>query len=627
MIFSISTNTEAALQYRSAPAKGTERLAIAVVLVLHIIATCILLPPWEALHQEPLLYADHPVHTHRVYMYRQGLFQSSFPWGLDPAVSAGVVMDPTQDLGAHPQEVLAVLLPFLSPGTVVKLFLFLSALTMPLWILLTCRRFGIPLCVQVWVMVTLLAPAWLYDNFVGYFRWGMAAFAAASYFSPYVIALFLNFLARPGLRIYMAFFFAGVVLFLLHGQGPWAIIPPLVLYTLMARPLPRRWRTAALLAPLGILMLNAFWVFPFILATGMPQPPWPPIQALFRSPDMTYATWSELVEALSPIRITAALCGLSLAAYGCFALRRFVSSRVVISFALAAAFALFLKFFGSFLPIVSQLQPARFILPGFVLLTLPVGTALFTIAGKVRLPAGLSATVLALFLATMAFFLGKPERLPLPPSPDLLGDFVNHRTAPTDRLLIQTRLQSEPKVMALAFGREVVGNTYPKRYDPAQFRNKVLWGKELDSWSSRELRSALKRWGIAWVFSCTEEARALFAEAISSPGEAVGKYHAFQVPDSPTRFLVGKGSVKAKVNRLELTELVPENGLVVLRYRYHPAWQTTSGLTVQQYPVLEDPSGFIALRSPPHTVILRFDPLAMLRAPWPQQTLRRLPDN
>ena len=617
----------APLQFSSPPAKGAERLALAFVLSLHVVATFILLPPQEILRTDPLRYADHPVHTHRVYMYRQALVESGFSWGYDPAVSAGVVTDPSDHAGAMPQQVLGVLLPFVAPGTVVRLFLFLAVLMFPLWTLLACRRLGIPVGAQVWVMLTLIVPGWLYGNLAAYFRWGLASFATASYFLPYVLALFLAFLARPGLKIYLAFCFAGGLLFLLHILGPVVLVPSLVLHTLAARPLSWPWRIAILLAPLGILALNAFWFLPFLAALGAPQPAWPPIKELGWSADMTYENWRDLFEALTPPRVVAALSGLGFAVYGLTVLRKFLGFPVVVSLGLAAAFALFLKFFGSFLPVFKQMQPARFLLPAFALLTFPVGVALFTLAEKVRLRTNLLPAGLALLVVGIVPFIGnsesehpflmKPTPLPLPPSPDPLADFVASRTIPADRLLIQS-IAYELKVLPLVFGREIIGNTFPSIYDPAQFHRNVLWGKELDQWSPSELRPTLNRWGVNWVFTVTEKARSLFAKVSGTAGDPVGEYHAFRISASSTRFLMGKGRVVAKVNRLELSELDPEDGFIVLRYRYHPAWQTASGLPVHRYPVPEDPSGFIALRDPGKAVTLYFKPWEMLHAPWPR---------
>lgn len=77
---------------------------------------------------------------------------------------------------------------------------------------------------------------------------------------------------------------------------------------------------------------------------------------------------------------------------------------------------------------------------------------------------------------------------------------------------------------------------------------------------------------------------------------------------------------------LELEDLVPEGGRVVLRYRYHPAWKGPPGLRIERHPVPEDPAGFLSLIDPPREAVLRFDPRAMLSAPWPESVARPVSD-
>ncbi len=132
----------------------------------------------------------------------------------------------------------------------------------------------------------------------------------------------------------------------------------------------------------------------------------------------------------------------------------------------------------------------------------------------------------------------------------------------------------EARAMALAYEREVIGCTYPKVALPAQFLGDRLLGKLLAEWTPEELAPALRRWGIAWVFTRTEEARQLVHRSLGIDGTKVGRYHAFQVAGEDDRFLIGSGKVRAAVNRLELENLHPVDGLVVLRYRFHPAWKT-----------------------------------------------------
>jgi len=294
----------------------------------------------------------------------------------------------------------------------------------------------------------------------------------------------------------------------------------------------------------------------------------------------------------------------------------------MISFALAAAFALFLKFFGSFLPILVKMQPTRFLVPAFALLTIPVGIAIYEIIEKTRLPSKLLATLCVILIVIGAYYMGKPKRLPHSSFPNPLFDFIMRCTDPSDRLLVQSRDgyqwgDYEAKIMPMVLGREVIGCNFPEIYDPAQFLRNVLWGKELEEWSPSALRSSLESWGVTWAFTRTEAARTLFVKAIGSLGVPIGKYHAFRVPGLTTIFHQGEGKLVASINRIELTKLKSKDGLVVLRYRYHPAWETDMGIPVYQYRVPEDPTGFIALKNPPSELTLHFKPWKMLRAPWP----------
>jgi hypothetical protein len=621
-------------------------VVLGALLVAHLAAVFTLLPPAALLDTAPIYGADHPAHAHRVLTYRAAAREGGFPWGYDPAVCAGVVMRPTQDAGAKPQQVLGWLLPFLTEGQVIRWFLFVAALTMPLWVLLAAWLLRFPLGAVVWVVVLLLGGAWLYQSFLGFFRWGLAAFAFASFLAPLVLALFLRFLDRPSWARYVAATLGLAAVAFLHVLGPVLVAPVLAFYALAARPLDRRWRAAALLAPLVVAGLNVFWLLPFLADLRTPRPP---DRSFATYPaDLVYVSWEHLRAMLSPERVVAAAGAIGLGVYGLWRMRHWSGTRAAIAFAGAAFLGLVLKFFGSFVPVVVTMQPSRFLLGAFALLALPVGLALYELTRKMRLPGAPVAAAFALALVGVAgwkdwsaargagpdagrehvnfaghvenevpTFLGLPQSVPTPRLVEPLTEFVYARTDPQDRLLVQTVVQCEPNILAAVWGREVVGNAYPDQYDPANFLADRLWGQGLAAWKPAELRAALERWGVSWVFTSDEAAGRVVAAACGEEGEPVGVYRAFRVPGRLGRFLVGTGEVNAGVNRLELTGLRPDCGLVVLRYRYHPAWRASEGVVVERYAVPEDPTGFIALRNPPETVMLQFDAVGMFGARWP----------
>ena len=101
----------------------------------------------------------------------------------------------------------------------------------------------------------------------------------------------------------------------------------------------------------------------------------------------------------------------------------------------------------------------------------------------------------------------------------------------------------------------------------------------------------------------------------------MGAYRAFDVSKSPGRFLVGHGDVVASFNRIELTNLREgDNGWIVIRYRYHPAWESET--EVRRFEIPEDPAGFIALQHPPNNLVLKFNAWAMFQRSWPTTPAR-----
>jgi hypothetical protein len=615
-------------------------LVTLLLLVLHVIAVCRLLPPAELFRQDPIAAADHPMHAYDLSVYREALRESGLPWGYDPVVSAGKVLRPVQDAGGKPQEFLGALLPSVNPWTVIRWSLFLSMLTFPIWTYLAAARLGFDAAQRAWVLLVLLAAAWLYGHMYGSYLWGQVAYPTAAYMCPYLLAMFLSAIAQPSLRLFAAIFALLSMQFMLHVMGPIVLAPSLLLFTLLARPLPARWRLAALAAPIGVVAVNAFWFVPFALALRSPSPPGRPFE--WYPPDLRYLSVEHLLAVLSPLRIAAALAGTLVTVWGLVLLQRLAGKRVALCWGLTIFFGLFLKFAGSFIPGISLMQPSRFFTPTIALMTLPVGLVLQSISGRLRVPVWLGvpglATAAVLAAALMPQRQGTwkylnyagaeehdagsfPLKLPPPvPQPQLLPpleEFIDSRTDRGDRLLVQTVIEAEPLALPMACGREVVGNTYPDLFDPAQFLYQRLFGRPLKEWSPETLRAALERWGITWAFVHTPEAVELFEATTGKPPERVGLFRAFRVQQSFSAFLVGRGEAVARVNRIELKNLTSAKGLVVLRYRYHPALEADEGVIITPYAIPEDPAGFIALRDPPSSVTLRFKPWRALKAAWP----------
>ena len=60
-------------------AQPSKRRALALLILLHLFATFVFMPPGELLTTKPIVLADHPFHAYDVHLYRQALRTSGLP--------------------------------------------------------------------------------------------------------------------------------------------------------------------------------------------------------------------------------------------------------------------------------------------------------------------------------------------------------------------------------------------------------------------------------------------------------------------------------------------------------------------------------------------------------------------
>ena len=139
------------------------------------------MPPSHLLSGDPLLLGDYPLHTHRIHVYRNALKESGLPWGCDPAVCAGLVMSPTEDIGAKPLQIIGTALPFVSEARIILWLAFLGVVCLPVGVLMACRSLRLPAAALNGALVSLLFLFWTNPNLALAFRWGMISFTAANF--------------------------------------------------------------------------------------------------------------------------------------------------------------------------------------------------------------------------------------------------------------------------------------------------------------------------------------------------------------------------------------------------------------------------------------------------------------
>lgn len=162
----------------------------------------------------------------------------------------------------------------------------------------------------------------------------------------------------------------------------------------------------------------------------------------------------------------------------------------------------------------------------------------------------------------------------------------------------------------------------------------LLINTPIEAYTEGELLSILQNMAVEFILVHTSTSRKVFAGMPQHFREdsTYDGYTLFTVREKPTRFLTGRGQVRATFNRIELTDLQAEDGNVVVAYHYARGWQADSGQEVHRHPTWFDPLGFIRLKDPPERVILTYH--ADFRSPvftredlmaWEQGILDRRP--
>jgi hypothetical protein len=215
---------------------------LVAVSLLHVGAVYRLINPAILFDDNVVLSADFPMHSHHADFFRRAVYAGDWGWGCDPHVNAATVFTPTQDAGGRMHEVASVLLPGVSAAAVVKLDLLLTALLVPVGVVLGGRLLGLTRGAKLASLVVFLLAFWLLPTFYGFLRWGMVDFTLAAAVTPICLGTFVRFVREPSWPRYVGFIGASSALFLAHVMGVVVVLAPLVAVTVFHRDIAARWR-------------------------------------------------------------------------------------------------------------------------------------------------------------------------------------------------------------------------------------------------------------------------------------------------------------------------------------------------------------------------------------------------
>ena len=84
----------------------------------------------------------------------------------------------------------------------------------------------------------------------------------------------------------------------------------------------------------------------------------------------------------------------------------------------------------------------------------------------------------------------------------------------------------------------------------------------------------------------------------------IDNFTVYEVKRTATFFLKGSGTVRADYNRLELTDIVPEQGEIIISYHWMKFFKTIPQVRIERADALGDPVGFIKIINPPPSLVV-----------------------
>jgi hypothetical protein len=225
-----------------------------------------------------------------------------------------------------------------------------------------------------------------------------------------------------------------------------------------------------------------------------------------------------------------------------------------------------------------------------------------------------------------------------------LVEWIRSHTDSSARILFEDQLRLlEPTeaeslhwspLLPLETGREFIGGLYHLAFLPHQkaaFGDWHLAGRHIRYWSPDQLHAFCERYNIGWVVTWSranvlrqEEDRRLplstdvfaalpFCQPVATVPRLTERsdenlYSIFRVRRAPAYFVRGSGRVvESRYNRIELADLRPDRGELVLLYHWQDELRADPPLELSRFEDPDDPVGFIRIRtdSPVDRAVIR----------------------
>jgi hypothetical protein len=581
--------------------------------------------PLDALRDErPIVSGNHPLHLYFGWLGASSLRCSGRLDCLDPAFQAGYPKTPVFDSGSRPAELFLTLAGGSFRPQAYKLGLAACCLAVP-WVFgVAARGAGLSRASTALAVAAGLLLWWgdpcrkaLEAGDVDLLLGGLCAAAFAG--------LLLAYDRAPGVRSWLGMLISGALGWLGHPFLFLLLFPLLLCYYLGVGPRHRLgWHLALLTVLVAAPGLNLFWLVGWVQSWWLRLPVQLDGVGLAHRTFHTFwqsACWGEPADRALVVAVTAAAAaGVALLNQA----RRRTAARL---FGLGAGGLALLTLAGLAWPSLGRFGTVHLVLPALWFAIPPAVFALSRAAawlghlsgGTLRGVAATAALVLTLALFGYPLTAARAQRLlravpfeiGLGPEREALVEALRTATTPEARILWEE--QTGPRetsrwtaLLPLLTGRAFLGGLGPDlciEHAYASLVDHRLAGRPIAEWSDAELDAFCRRYNVGWAVCRPGPAAARLsawkdAQAVAPVGDVGGGCLYGLKP----RSYVLKGQARwehADARHLTLTDVVPEDGQVVLSLHYRSGLQVSPArVHIEREPDPQDPIPLVRLRVP-----------------------------
>ncbi len=623
----------------------------------HFRETLALFPSRAALVDDrPVISVDHAIHLYHGYLGARFLARHGTSWGYDPFFMAGYPKTPVYDSSSGPAELFELAAGARYSPRAYKIGITALVALVPLVVVAAARAAGVAPAGATAALVWTVAYWWV--GFPAMLvRTGLVAFVWASALAVLAVALLVRFGTRPSRLGGLAL--AAVLALGIQAHATFALLvfgPAAVCYAVALARRSWRWHVAFGGVVAAALAVTWFWWWPLLRFLPMKTPS----VLFMKDERWGFVwDYYWLADARIPLLLVL-FGGIGLAQAWRSGARLCVAAIGMLILVLSAlTFAgsmwrptLHLEPLRFQVP----LALAWCIPAGQGLVTAlawwdvrPVGWSRRTARACLRLavlvllvcavtrpprwwwrPAPPMAVASTWRVALGRLRDARPLAVGLRPEMLELVAWIRAHTDSSARILLEDQLRlwesSEAEslhwtpLLPLLTDREFLGGLYHLAFIPhhrAELGDWQLGGRRIWEWSDEELRAFCERYNIGWVITWSRASpwkgepgplasdrfdELPFCERIATlprhstrPDE--NAYFVFRVRRDRSYFERGTGRVVARdYNRIELGDLVPDDGQIVLRYHWQSGFVSDPPLALEPADEPGDPVGFVRIR-------------------------------